>query len=91
MLTGAVVASYVAPAIGFVIFTGCRFFVSLTAAALATAVLALVIERLTIRPMVGKAGVRDRDHHDRHRHRGPGGHQRLHRPRRAADRQPVGP
>lgn len=55
MLTGAVVTSYVAPAIGFLLFTGLAFFVSLTAAALATAAIALIIERLAIRPMVGRA------------------------------------
>jgi branched-chain amino acid transport system permease protein len=54
MLTGAVVASYVGPAIGFLVFTGLSFFVSLTAAALLTAVLALIIERLAIRPMIGR-------------------------------------
>jgi branched-chain amino acid transport system permease protein len=55
MMSGAVIGSYVAPALvgamaGFLVF-----FVSLTAAALATAVLGMVIERLAIRPMVGRA------------------------------------
>ena len=54
MLSGAVVTSYVAPAIGFVVFTGLAFFVSLTTAALLTALIALVLERLAIRPMVGR-------------------------------------
>jgi branched-chain amino acid transport system permease protein len=54
MLSGAVIASYIGPAIGFLVFTGLSFFVSLTAAALCTAVLALVIERLAIRPMIGR-------------------------------------
>lgn len=55
MLTGAVVTSYVAPAIGFVLFTGLSFLISVTVAALVTAVLALVLERVAVRPMVGKA------------------------------------
>ena len=46
------------------------------------AALGLVVERTAIRPMVGRAGVRRRDHHDRHRHRDPGRGQRLHRARR---------
>ncbi|MBD8868422.1 branched-chain amino acid ABC transporter permease [Nocardioides donggukensis] len=54
MLTGAVVTSYVAPAIGFMLFTGLTFFVSLGAAALITAVIALIVERLAIRPMIGR-------------------------------------
>lgn len=54
MLTGAVATSYITPAIGFVLFTGLSFFISVALAALATAVLALVVERLAIRPMVGK-------------------------------------
>ena len=54
MLSGAVTASYVAPALGFVLFAGLSFFISLAAAALVTALLALVIERLAIRPMVGR-------------------------------------
>ena len=54
MLSGAVTASYLAPAIGFVLFTGLSFFISLAAAALLTALFALVIERLAIRPMVGR-------------------------------------
>ena len=55
MLTGAVVTSYVVPALGFVLFTGLSFFVSVAVAALATAALALVVERVAVRPMVGKA------------------------------------
>ncbi len=55
MLTGAVVTSYLTPAIGFVLFTGLSFFISVAVAALATAVLALVVERLAVRPMVGRA------------------------------------
>ncbi|MDP3894695.1 branched-chain amino acid ABC transporter permease [Nocardioides sp.] len=54
MLSGAVIASYVAPAIGFVLFTGLAFFISLGAAALITACIALVVERTAIRPMVGR-------------------------------------
>lgn len=54
MLSGAVTASYLAPALGFILFTGFSFFVSLTAAALITAIFALIIERLAIRPMVGR-------------------------------------
>lgn len=55
MLTGAVVTSYVTPAVGFLLFTGLSFFLSVAVAALVTAALALVVERLAIRPMVGKA------------------------------------
>ena len=54
MLSGAVTASYLAPALGFVLFTGLSFFISLAAAALVTALFALAIERLAIRPMVGR-------------------------------------
>lgn len=54
MLSGAVIASYVAPALGFMLFTGFSFFVSLTVAAILTAVLGLVVERLAVRPMVGR-------------------------------------
>lgn len=54
MLSGAVTASYLAPALGFVLFTGLSFFISLAAAALLTAIFALAIERLAIRPMVGR-------------------------------------
>lgn len=54
MLSGAVITSYITPALGFVLFTGLSFFISVALAALATAVLALVVERLAIRPMVGK-------------------------------------
>ncbi|MGH3345474.1 MAG: branched-chain amino acid ABC transporter permease [Nocardioides sp.] len=55
MLSGAVATSYIAPAVGFVALAGVGFFVSMTLAAIATAALALVIERLAIRPMVGHA------------------------------------
>ena len=54
MLTGATITSYVAPAIGIVAFAGFSFFLSMTLAALATAAIALVIERTAIRPMVGR-------------------------------------
>lgn len=54
MLSGAVTASYLAPALGFVLFTGLSFFISLAGAALLTALFALIIERLAIRPMVGR-------------------------------------
>ncbi len=55
MLTGAVLTSYLVPAMGFVLFTGLSFLLSVAAAALITAVLALVLERVAVRPMVGKA------------------------------------
>ncbi|NYG56565.1 branched-chain amino acid ABC transporter permease [Nocardioides perillae] len=55
MLTGAVITSYVTPAIGVLAITGLSFFVSVTIAAILTAGVALVVERLAIRPMVGKA------------------------------------
>jgi branched-chain amino acid transport system permease protein len=55
MMSGAVVTSYVAPAIGGVALAGLGFFLSVSAAALITAAIALVIERLAIRPMVGRA------------------------------------
>lgn len=55
MLTGAVLTSYLAPALGFVLFTGFAFLLSVLGAAILTAVLALVIERIAVRPMVGKA------------------------------------
>lgn len=54
MLTGATVTSFVAPAIGFVAIAGLSFFISMLAAAALTAVVALVIERFAIRPMVGR-------------------------------------
>ncbi len=54
MLTGATVTTYVAPAIGIVAFAGFSFFLSMSLAALATAAIALVIERTAIRPMVGR-------------------------------------
>lgn len=54
MLTGATVTSYVAPAIGIVAFAGFSFFLSMSLAALATAAIALFIERTAIRPMVGR-------------------------------------
>lgn len=54
MMTGAVTTSYLVPAMGFVLFTGFSFFLSVALAALLTAGLALVVERLAIRPMVGK-------------------------------------
>ena len=54
MLTGATVTSYVAPALGVVLFAGFSFFLSLTVAVLLTALLALAIERTAIRPMVGR-------------------------------------
>lgn len=55
MLSGAVVTSYLVPAMGVVLFTGFSFFFSVAVAAIITAALALLIERLAIRPMVGKA------------------------------------
>jgi branched-chain amino acid transport system permease protein len=54
MLTGATITSYVAPAIGAMLFAGFAFFLSLTVALLLTALLGLIIERTTIRPMVGR-------------------------------------
>ncbi|WP_139979478.1 branched-chain amino acid ABC transporter permease [Nocardioides litoris] len=55
MLTGAVVTSYLTPALGFVLVTGLSFFLSVAAAAIVTALLALVLERVLVRPMVGRA------------------------------------
>lgn len=55
MTTGAVITSYLVPALGFVVFTGLSFLISVAVAALATALLALVLERVAVRPMVGKA------------------------------------
>ena len=91
MLAGATITSYVAPAIGIVAFASLSFFVSVTVAALCTAALGMLIERTAIRPMVGRPGVRGRDHHDRHRHRRPGRGRRVHRARGPADPQPLGP
>ena len=54
MLTGATITSYVAPAIGIVAFAGFSFFLSMSLAAVATAAIALVIERTAIRPMLGR-------------------------------------
>lgn len=54
MLTGATISSYVAPAIGVVLFAGFSFFLSMAIAAVLTAIIGLVIERLAIRPMVGR-------------------------------------
>ena len=54
MLTGATVTSYVAPAVGVLLFTGFSFFLSMAVAALITAVIGLVVERGAIRPMVGR-------------------------------------
>ena len=54
MLAGATITSYVAPAIGVVVFASFSFFLSVTIAALITAAIALVIERAAIRPMVGR-------------------------------------
>ena len=54
MLTGATITSYVAPAIGIVAFAGFSFFLSMSLAALATAAIALFIERTAIRPMLGR-------------------------------------
>jgi branched-chain amino acid transport system permease protein len=55
MMSGAVVTSYVGPALVGTMVASLAFFVSMAAAALATAVLAMVIERLAIRPMIGRA------------------------------------
>jgi len=54
MLTGATITSYVAPAIGIVVFGWFSFFVSVAVAAALAAVLGLIIERTAIRPMVGR-------------------------------------
>ena len=54
MLTGATISSYVAPAVGVVLFAGFSFFLSLGIAAVLTALIAMVIERTAIRPMVGR-------------------------------------
>jgi branched-chain amino acid transport system permease protein len=54
MLSGAVVVSYVVPLIGFVLISGLDFFLGMAIGAAAIALLALLVERTTIRPMVGK-------------------------------------
>lgn len=54
MLSGAVAVSYLAPALGFVLFSGFGFFLSMALGAAAIAVLGLGIERAAIRPMVGR-------------------------------------
>ena len=54
MVSGAVVVSYLAPAIGFLAFRGLAFVVALVGGALAVAALALGVERAAIRPMVGR-------------------------------------
>ena len=54
MLTGATITSYVAPALGVMLFAGFSFFLSMAVAALITAAVGLVIERGAIRPMVGR-------------------------------------
>ena len=58
MLTGATITSFVAPAIGVVLFAGFAFFLSLAVAVLLTALLGLIIERSAIRPMVGRPASR---------------------------------
>ncbi|WP_028661284.1 branched-chain amino acid ABC transporter permease [Nocardioides insulae] len=55
MMTGAVISSYIAPALGAALVGAVAFFVSVTAAALVTALVAMAIERLAIRPMIGRA------------------------------------
>jgi branched-chain amino acid transport system permease protein len=54
MVSGAVVVSYVVPAIGFVLIPGLAFIVAMLLGALAIAGLALGVERAAIRPMVGR-------------------------------------
>ena len=54
MVSGAVVVSYVVPAIGFVLIPGLAFIVAMLLGALAVAGLALGVERAAIRPMVGR-------------------------------------
>lgn len=54
MMSGAVIVSYVAPAIGFLLFPGFGFFVAVLVGALGIAALALGVERAAIRPMVGR-------------------------------------
>lgn len=54
MLSGAVVISYLTPVIGFLLFRGLGFAVAVLLGALATAALALGIERSAIRPMIGR-------------------------------------
>jgi branched-chain amino acid transport system permease protein len=54
MLAGATITTYVAPAIGIVLFASFSFFLSVGIAALLTALIGLVIERGAIRPMVGR-------------------------------------
>ena len=52
MVSGAVVVSYVVPAIGFVLLPGLAFIVAMLVGAVAA--LALGVERAAIRPMVGR-------------------------------------
>ena len=54
MISGAVVVSYVVPAIGFVLLPGLAFIVAMLIGAIAIAALALGVERAAIRPMVGR-------------------------------------
>jgi branched-chain amino acid transport system permease protein len=54
MVSGAVVVSYVVPAIGFVLLPGLAFIVAMLIGAVAIAALALGVERAAIRPMVGR-------------------------------------
>ena len=54
MVSGAVVVSYVVPAIGFVLLPGLAFIVAMLVGAVAIAALALGVERAAIRPMVGR-------------------------------------
>ncbi len=82
MLAGAVLTCYLVGPLGF--------FVAVPLAALGTAALALGVERLAVRPMVGRPGVHRRHHHPRRRRRRPGRSPRLHRHRPAPGRRPVG-
>jgi branched-chain amino acid transport system permease protein len=54
MVSGAVIVTYLTPVIGFVLFRGFGFAIALALGALATAVIALAVERGAIRPMVGR-------------------------------------
>ena len=54
MISGAVVVSYVVPAIGFILLPGLAFIVAMLIGAIAIAALALGVERAAIRPMVGR-------------------------------------
>ena len=92
MLSGAVVAVYIAPAIGFLLFTGLTFFLSVGMAALATAGVALVVERLRD-PADGRAtrSSWSRSSRSGSTSRSGSSPRRSSASARAADPQPLGP